>query len=396
MSITLAAEDILAWSRVPESTWVDLETIQGRFTSEHALCELLKVGALINRTDETSGSAHAPSLAFLADRDRRANEAWWDPSAYCFYQLLTQEGQAAPTACLSYQQALSEAHTRADEYVGRVGKPPPTFYSHTKKKHPSHSASNSDSVVRLESNALSWRESPLGEVLGERRTNRVVDPTQTVSIQELAALLEAAFAPTGSVSLGKSLRVLRKTSPSGGSLHPIEAFVSAPSVDSLPAGTYHYSQNSHQLCCLEEIAEEKLRILNRRIANQQDFAANCAFLIILVARFARHFWKYRDSPKALSVIFTDAGHLSQTLYLSAAQLDLACAYSGAINHRAAADLLNLDQVSLGTLAIWGCGKPDKKAVHQEIDVLPWGTVDESQSSSEVELDSSGQESESRS
>ena len=46
-------------------------------------------------------------------------------------------------------------------------------------------------------------------------------------------------------------------------------------------------------------------------------------LVVLSGRVARSFWKYRNHVKAYRVLTLDAGHLSQTFQLLAAEAGLA-------------------------------------------------------------------------
>jgi SagB-type dehydrogenase family enzyme len=78
---------------------------------------------------------------------------------------------------------------------------------------------------------------------------------------------------------------------------------------------------------------------------------------ILTARFDRSHWKYRRHQKAYASILMDAAHLSQTLYLVAAELGLGGAFvTLAVNARDIDQRLGLDGVSEGVVAAIGCGR----------------------------------------
>ena len=68
------------------------------------------------------------------------------------------------------------------------------------------------------------RTGDLYEALEARRTARLFDPAQNLSREDLAALLFYTFAFRGSLSVGDHVMMLARTSPSGGGLHPIEAY----------------------------------------------------------------------------------------------------------------------------------------------------------------------------
>jgi nitroreductase len=80
----------------------------------------------------------------------------------------------------------------------------------------------------------------------------------------------------------------------------------------------------------------------------------------MAARFYRSFWKYRRHQKAYASLMMDAAHLSQTLYLVAAELGLGAFVTAAVNGANIEERLGLDGWSEGVLAMCGCGKPSSK------------------------------------
>jgi SagB-type dehydrogenase family enzyme len=89
----------------------------------------------------------------------------------------------------------------------------------------------------------------------------------------------------------------------------------------------------------------------------------------MAARFERSFWKYREHAKAWRVIQLDAGHLSQTLYLSATELGLGAFVTGAINDRHAERLFGFDGLATGAVAACGFGPRVSRVATIEFDPL---------------------------
>jgi SagB-type dehydrogenase family enzyme len=77
--------------------------------------------------------------------------------------------------------------------------------------------------------------------------------------------------------------------------------------------------------------------------------------VILTARFPRSHWKYRRHQKAYATILMDAAHLSQTLYLVAADLGLGAYVTAAINSVQVDERLGIDGIEEGAIAICGFG-----------------------------------------
>jgi len=155
-------------------------------------------------------------------------------------------------------------------------------------------------------------------VLKRRRTWRKYG-REAVSLEALAQTLELTFGIQGWVEVPGLGRAAVKTSPSGGDLHPIEAYVLVQRVRGLKRGIYHYNSAGHELEWLREgIAR---RTLERNLGSQWWFARG-AFLVLMTAVFGRTQWKY-DFPRVYRSILLEAGHLCQTFCLTATWLGLA-------------------------------------------------------------------------
>jgi putative peptide maturation dehydrogenase len=164
---------------------------------------------------------------------------------------------------------------------------------------------------------------------------------------------------------------LKKTSPSGGSLHPIEAYVLVRNVEGVDPGLYHYRTEDHALEPLESLTASEAEEVAAGFVCGQSYFATAGALFILVARFQRIYWKYRKHQRAYNVLLLDAGHLSQTLYLVCEELGLGAFITGAINGANIEERLGLEPFAHGALAVCGCGRRTAAASSLEPRFVPY-------------------------
>lgn len=222
------------------------------------------------------------------------------------------------------------------------------------------------------------RKGGLDELLSRRTTCRNFSEI-AVPIAELGDLLHRVFGAQATQVLAPGAVALKKNSPSGGALHPIEAYVLVQRVDGLPCGTYHYHPVDHALVPMQNMpATEAADAARRLVAGQAWFAA-APILILMAARFDRSFWKYRNHAKAWKVIQLDAGHLSQVLYLTATERGYGAFVTGAINDTSAEELFELDGVVQGPVAVCGFGTRAKLRPTVELDPLGRSAIGDGES-----------------
>jgi SagB-type dehydrogenase family enzyme len=171
-------------------------------------------------------------------------------------------------------------------------------------------------------------------------------------------VLHSVFGVQGIRRITEEIAAIRRTSPSAGAMHPVDAFALAINVETLRPGLYHYEADSHCLAMLEAMDRAQARDLARLFVANQEYFASAHVLIIQVARFDRNFWKYPNDKKAYTSVLLDVGHLSQTLYLTATRQALGVFFTSAINDGDIADRLGLDQAREAALGINGLGIPD--------------------------------------
>jgi putative peptide maturation dehydrogenase len=209
----------------------------------------------------------------------------------------------------------------------------------------------------------------LDDLLAQRTTCRNFDPDFRLPLPELAAVLHRVFGAQATQELGHDVVALKKNSPSGGGLHPIEAYLLVQRVDGLAPGLYHYLASQHALEPLRPVAAAELAPLALELVAGQAWFANAPVLVLMAARFQRNFWKYRGHAKAWRVIQLDAGHLSQNLYLAATELGHGAFVTAALNDECAERLFEFDGLGTGAIAACGFGRRAASTVTTEFDPL---------------------------
>ena len=319
---TVSLDELDVVSVLPTDGWVDVADLE---LEADALGRLATAGVVI--TDD-----RAEPYARLRERDERLTEIGWSPHA-----------------------ALYHAYSKWRDVD--VGELPSTDAVPTERRSAPPQAFHSLPGERERFDLpLSEREASLYELLLQRKTTRSLDPEASLTLEELGTLLYYTFGCQGYLDLGDGVVMLKKTSPSGGSLHPIEAYPLVVAVDGLAPGLYHYRADRHALELVAAFGRAQARELMVDFTAGQRYLSTASVLIVMTARFDRSYWKYRH-PRAYAVLHMDAAHLSQTLYLLCAELGLGAFVSAAVNAGNIEDLLGLDGFKEGVIAVSGFGRP---------------------------------------
>jgi putative peptide maturation dehydrogenase len=199
------------------------------------------------------------------------------------------------------------------------------------------------------------RDGAFYRTLLQRRTARAFALDQPMTLDDLDAVLYYVFGSHGTASRVPGVVCVKRTSPSGGGLHPITPYAMVTNVDGVEPGVYHYNARDHSLAMLIGLGRDECRELARASMCGQRYFADAHVSFVLAARFYRNHWKYRHHPRAYAGILMDAAHLSQTLYLVSAELGLGAFVTIGINGRDIEERLGLDGVSEGVVGMCGCG-----------------------------------------
>lgn len=243
-------------------------------------------------------------------------------------------------------------------FIERHGKPPAHFH-------------RVDGEGRAFELPLTRRAGGVFDGLANRKTTRAFDSAAALTLEELSVVLYEVFGCRGLAAIGEDVAAVKKTSPSGGSLHPIEAYVLVRAVEGVEPGLYHYRTEDHALEPIEPLTAEEAERLAAEFTCGQTYFATAGALFVLAARFYRSFWKYRKHQRAYGVVLLDAGHLSQTLYLVAGELGLGAFVTAAINGANIDERLGLDPFSEGAVAVCGCGRPAPEPSALEPEFVPY-------------------------
>jgi putative peptide maturation dehydrogenase len=319
---------------IPSDRWVERDGMDAGMLDRFAA-----MGAVVtDKPDE--------ALAELARRDDELRAGQWNLYG-ALYHFLTKWRDVDLAIGLGDEADPGELPPglvdAIDEFVARHGPPPGAFHSHGAPR----------AVQEL---PLVERTGGLYEVLGKRRTTRGFEREARMTIEELATILYYVFGCHGYARMAGGGLMIKRTSPSGGGLHPIEVYPLVASVDAVEPGLYHYNVRDHSLELVCELGSAEAGDTASEFVCGQRYFASAHVLFVMTARFYRSFWKYRRNQKAYATLLMDAAHLSQTLYLVAAELGLGAFVTAAVNGANIEKRLGIDGVSEGVLAVSGCGR----------------------------------------
>jgi len=338
--VDLVASDIDALAQFGPTLWVKRDEAERRVGVERVE-RLLSIGLLVG--DDEAAASRA---------DRQLREDSWHPMLALAHRLSR------------WSMTDSVAGTRSaqiDAVAQRVresGPPPPECHERP------------DRLARFVLPAAP--HSGLDDLLQRRTTCRNFARERGISQAQLGELLDRVFGVRGRETLAPGAVALKKNSPSGGSLHPIEAYVVLRRVEGLPPGLYHYACGSGALDLLREMSTEEAGEFMLNAVAGQDFFADAPAHVVLTARFPRPQWKYRSHAKMYRVIQIEVGHLAQNLYLSATQQGLGAYITAAINEVEIEQAFGLDGMREGPLAV--CGFGCRAAERSTIEFDPKGLV----------------------
>mgnify|MGYP003742242033 CR=1 FL=1 len=302
--------------------------------------DLIEQGLLIARTGEP---------AHYRDADERVRQGhWWALSAIHHRHSRWAEVDGAG-------EMIEKQLVTAADLVRALGPPPP--------EAPPRQAG----AIALPVAAGGQEDA----VLARRVTCRNYDVSRALPLGALAHILHQVLKAQAVVETAPGVRFLKKNVPSGGSLHPIQAYVIVRNVEGMAPGLYHYHAVAHELTRTAQQPTD-LAAWTLQLVSGQDWFASAHVHIVQVCHFERNFWKYRNHAKAYRAVTLDAGHISQALYTAATGLGLGAFVTAAINEAQLESLLSLDPIENGVLAV--CGFGWRSAVQAMAEMDPAGRV----------------------
>lgn len=319
--LPIDAAALAALGGIGQTVWQPLAECEQQYGAA-CIARLLDQGLLIGDNAD---------YAKARERDETLRAAHWRPLSALTHtfgrwrEVSSETGMEAPSF-----QALLE----------RYGEPPPPTLDMP-----------TGGALKLPAAAAG----PMDDQLLQRYTGRNFDLQASLPLGVVARLLHRTFGAQEVRVVGPHASVLKKTSPSGGGLHPIEAFVLVQRVDGVAPGLYHYHPIEHALNPLRTMDSEAAAALAKQVLADQHWLADAPLQVLMVGRVERSFWKYRNHQKAYRALALDAGHLSQTFYLLAAEAGLPAFVTAAINDADIEQMLGLDHLRHAVVAVGGCG-----------------------------------------
>jgi putative peptide maturation dehydrogenase len=345
-AIPLSAGELELAAATPSDDWVEA-------ADEEAARELARKGVLLS--DE-----HDPELGTLRARHESLERMGWNLEAALYY--FSSRWSGIDLRRLAGQDEAADLLPPTDEavraFVDRFGPPPAAF-------------SSAVAPLAVRELPLVERKGELYDLLLRRRTTRSFDRGARLTQRELAVVLRYVFGYHGYAPLLGRVTTLKRTSPSAGGFHPIDAYPLVTAVDGLDPGLYHYDAAEHALELLAPLRVDEARAAATAFVCGQTYFGDAHVLLVLAARFDRAFWKYRDHRKALTALVMDAAHLSQTLYLVATELGLGAFVTAAVNNADIEERLGLDGYRQGVLAVCGFGRPAAEPSPFDPEFLPF-------------------------
>ena len=337
--------------------WIARDGLDARFGAD-AVDALLDAGLLMAMRGED---------AALPDDDFRSTG--WHPPAAVAHMAARWEGVDGP-------RGSAEADLDTNEGLLRQhGLPPPAVA-------PAVAPETHLALPRIERDAFD-------ALLDTRATCRNYDPAAQLSLATFSQLMARVFGARGIGRPTPGFEVYKRTSPSGGSLHPTDCFLIVQRVEGIAPGLYRYRIDAHALepvkpgiapsqpgdagtrplgdSAQRAWSPDELRAFARIAVAGQDFFADAAVLCVLAPRFHRNFWKYRNHAKAYRVCVLDVGHLSQTLQLCATEAGLGPFVTGAINEVDLERAFGMTGHAQSPLVVCGFGPRAATLVKSEFD-----------------------------
>ena len=182
----------------------------------------------------------------------------------------------------------------------------------------------------------------LETAIAERRSIRDFS-RQPLSLEHVAQLLWAAQ--------GITSRDGGRSAPSAGALYPLEFYLVAGDVDSLPAGLYRYVPRGHRL---SQVTGGDLRKALADAALDQAWVRRAPAVLVIAGVYERSARKYGDRARRYTRIET--GHAAQNVYLQATALGLGTVIVGAFHDAEVQAILGLPD-DHAPLALMPVGHP---------------------------------------
>ncbi len=337
--IVLTPDELLALDAVSQSVWKTADEVAVAI-GDATMRGLIAKGILVQEGTRAG------------IRDQQIRDAHWHP----LMAVAHAQGRWSRTDSAAAQREARQQSVV--DMVAACGPPPAHFHTRTdaRSRSPLPRPSRGD----------------LDTLMARRATCRNFDTRRSLAPADLSVMLHRSFGVHASEELAPGAVALKKNHPSGGALHPLEAYLIVQRVDGLQPGLYHYHAETHALDLLREMSADAAHAFSLLAVAAQDYFADAPVMLVIAARFARSFWKYRGHPKIYRAILLEIGHVSQNLYLAATEHGLGAYVTAAINEVEIEQAFALDPLLEGPLAI--CGFGTRSAHRRTVELDPGARV----------------------
>jgi SagB-type dehydrogenase family enzyme len=152
----------------------------------------------------------------------------------------------------------------------------------------------------------------------------------------------------------------RRSSPSGGGLNSTEGYLYAYNIKGLGPGFYYYHPDKHALTLIKRISAPLATFVQG-----QHFINNLPLGLFITSRFDKMWWKYPHS-QGYRVSLLEAGHISQTLQLTATALGMKTWVTAALSEEKIEQALGLNNLCEQPLLFVGAGYSNGEALCAEL------------------------------
>lgn len=177
--------------------------------------------------------------------------------------------------------------------------------------------------------------------------------SEEFTIDSLSWFLKLAYGETGSRVMPVSGKHVGKTSPSGGSRHPTEAYLFIINVTGLKNGVYHYNVKDHALILLREGSYRDFTF-KYLLRHKSRVSFDPCVVIVHATIFERSMFRYRES-RSYRVMQYDLGHLLQTASYLARALRKKCYRSYTLDERMVEKEIGIDGMKEAAMAVVAIG-----------------------------------------
>lgn len=140
---------------------------------------------------------------------------------------------------------------------------------------------------------------------------------------------------------------INKTSPSGGSRHPTEAYLFACNIQGLSSGIYHFNMDNSSLDLISDLDASEPALMSM-FSGPMRASFSIDGFVVMTSVFERSMWRYRE-PRSFRAIYMDVGHLCGTLDVVAKALGLNCLVQHGLSESPIAKLLGTHTLTEGVI-----------------------------------------------